>query len=73
MCLTVRQTGRTGAKAGFSDLVFDRGIGTAYRIKATPGICYVSRLHGNMESFIRLITVESIILGLGLYQHREEL
>ena len=37
-CLTARQTGRAGAKAGFSDPLFDRGIGKAYRIKATPGI-----------------------------------
>ena len=37
-CLTVRPTSRADAKAGFSDLVFDRGIDTAYRIKVTPGI-----------------------------------
>ena len=36
--LTVRPTGRTGAKAGFSDPVVPRGRAIAQRIKGTPGI-----------------------------------
>jgi hypothetical protein len=38
VCLTERQTSRSGAKAGLNDPLFDYGIGRAYRIKATPGI-----------------------------------
>ena len=37
-CLTVRQTGRTGAKAGLSDPVVLSGKAIAQRIKGTPGI-----------------------------------
>ena len=36
--LTVRQTGRTEAKAGLSDPTAPGGRAVAYRIKATPGI-----------------------------------
>ena len=36
--LTVRQTGRAGAKAGFSDPVVLNGRAIAKRIKGTPGI-----------------------------------
>jgi hypothetical protein len=36
--LTVRQTGRTGAKAGYSDPVVLHGWAIAQRIKGTPGI-----------------------------------
>ena len=37
-CLTVRQTSRTGAKAGLSDPVVLDGKAIAQRIKGTPGI-----------------------------------
>ena len=37
-CLTVRQTSRTGAKAGPSDPVVLYGRAIAQRIKGTPGI-----------------------------------
>ena len=37
-CLTVRQTRRTGAKAGLSDPVVLYGRTIAQRIKGTPGI-----------------------------------
>ena len=37
-CLTVRQTRRTGAKAGLSDPVVLYGRAIAQRIKGTPGI-----------------------------------
>ncbi len=37
-CLTVRQTCRTGAKAGLSDPAVPRGRAVAQRIKGTPGI-----------------------------------
>ena len=37
-CLTVRRTGRTGAKAGLSDPVVLDGRAIAQRIKGTPGI-----------------------------------
>ena len=36
--LTVRHTGRAGAKAGFSDPVVPNGRAIAKRIKGTPGI-----------------------------------
>lgn len=36
--LTVRQTGRAGAKAGYSDPVVPHGWAIAQRIKGTPGI-----------------------------------
>jgi hypothetical protein len=36
--LTVRHTGRAGAKAGFSDPVVLNGKAIAKRIKGTPGI-----------------------------------
>ena len=36
--LTVRETSRTGAKAGLSDPAAPRGRAVAQRIKATPGI-----------------------------------
>ena len=36
--LTVRHTGRTGAKAGHSDPVVPNGRAIAQRIKGTPGI-----------------------------------
>ena len=36
--LTVRLTGRTGAKAGLSDLAVASGSAVTYRIKGTPGI-----------------------------------
>ena len=36
--LTVRQTGRSGAKAGYSDPVVPHGWAIAQRIKGTPGI-----------------------------------
>ena len=36
--LTVRPTGRTGAKAGYSDPVVLHGWAIAQRIKGTPGI-----------------------------------
>ena len=37
-CLTVRPTGRAGAKAGYSDPVVLHGRAIAQRIKGTPGI-----------------------------------
>src|SRR5699024_10496348 len=37
-CLTVRPTGRAGAKAGLSDPVVLHGRAIAQRIKGTPGI-----------------------------------
>ena len=37
-CLTVRPTGRAGAKAGASDPAPTYGCGVAQRIKGTPGI-----------------------------------
>ncbi len=37
-CLTVRDTTRTGAKAGQSDPVVPHGRAIAQRIKGTPGI-----------------------------------
>ena len=37
-CLTARQTGRAGAKAGLSDPVVLNGRAIAQRIKGTPGI-----------------------------------
>ena len=37
-CLTVRQTGRTGRKLGYSDPVVLYGKAIAQRIKGTPGI-----------------------------------
>ncbi len=37
-CLTVRLTGRAGAKAGSSDPVVLNGRAIAQRIKGTPGI-----------------------------------
>ena len=37
-CLTVRQTGRTGTKVGYSDPVVPHGRAIAQRIKGTPGI-----------------------------------
>ncbi len=37
-CLTVRQTGRTGTKVGYSDPVVPHGWAIAQRIKGTPGI-----------------------------------
>ena len=37
-CLTVRHTGRTGAKAGLSDPAVPNGRAVAQRIKGTPGI-----------------------------------
>ena len=37
-CLTVRQTSRAGAKAGYSDPVVLHGRAIAQRIKGTPGI-----------------------------------
>ncbi len=37
-CLTVRPTGRTGTKVGFSDPVVLYGRAIAQRIKGTPGI-----------------------------------
>ena len=36
--LTVRPTGRTGGKPGYSDPVFPHGRDIAQRIKGTPGI-----------------------------------
>ena len=36
--LTVRRTGRSGAKAGYSDPVVPHGWAIAQRIKGTPGI-----------------------------------
>ena len=36
--LTVRHTGRSGAKAGYSDPVVPHGRAIAQRIKGTPGI-----------------------------------
>ena len=36
--LTVRPTGRSGAKAGYSDPVVAHGCAIAQRIKGTPGI-----------------------------------
>ena len=36
--LTVRHTGRSGAKAGYSDPVVPHGRAIAQRIKSTPGI-----------------------------------
>jgi hypothetical protein len=36
--LTVRPTGRSGAKAGYSDPVVPHGRAIAQRIKGTPGI-----------------------------------
>lgn len=36
--LTVRHTGRTGAKAGVSDPAVANGSAVAQRIKGTPGI-----------------------------------
>ena len=36
--LTVRLTGRAGAKAGLSDLAVASGSAVTYRIKGTPGI-----------------------------------
>jgi hypothetical protein len=36
--LTVRETSRTGAKAGLSDPVVPHGRAIAQRIKGTPGI-----------------------------------
>ena len=36
--LTVRETGRSGAKAGYSDPVVPHGRAIAQRIKGTPGI-----------------------------------
>jgi hypothetical protein len=37
-CLTVRPTGRAGAKAGTSDPAVASGSAVAQRIKGTPGI-----------------------------------
>jgi hypothetical protein len=37
-CLTVRRTGRTGSKDGYSDPVVPHGRAIAQRIKGTPGI-----------------------------------
>jgi hypothetical protein len=37
-CLTVRHTGRSGAKVGYSDPVVLHGRAIAQRIKGTPGI-----------------------------------
>ena len=38
VCLTVRHTGRTETKVGFSDPEVPRGRAFAQRIKGTPGI-----------------------------------
>ena len=38
VCLTVRQTSRTGTKVGLSDPVVLYGRAIAQRIKGTPGI-----------------------------------
>lgn len=45
--MTVRETSRTGAKAGLSDPAAPRGRAVAQRIKATPGITGLSppRVH----------------------------
>ena len=37
-CLTVRLTGRSGTKVGYSDPVVPYGRAIAQRIKGTPGI-----------------------------------
>ena len=37
-CLTVRPTGRSGRKLGYSDPVVLNGRAIAHRIKGTPGI-----------------------------------
>ena len=72
MCLTVRLTSRTDAKAGLNDPLLARGSGRAYRIKVTPGIqmCPVL-LYNESGTTMWLITVEPINWWFGLTKYIE--
>ncbi len=57
--LTVRQTCRTGAKAGLNDPAYRRGMEAAYRITVTPGITEWSRPIARIAGAVRYLDVGS--------------
>ena len=57
--LTVRETSRTGAKAGLSDPVIPNGRVIAQRIKGTPGITGLSRPRVHIDDAVWHLDVDS--------------
>ena len=63
--LTARQTGRAGAKAGFSDPAVPNGRAVAKRIKGTPGITGLSPLRVPIDEEVWHLDVGSSHPGPG--------
>ena len=63
--MTVRQTSRAGAKAGFSDPVVSNGRAIAKRIKGTPGITGLSPLRVHIDEEVWHLDVGSSHPGAG--------
>ena len=64
--LTVRPTGRTGAKAGLSDPVIPHGRVIAQRIKGTPGITGLSPPRVHIDGEVWHLDVGSSHPGAGV-------
>ena len=65
MCLTVRLTSRTGAKAGLSDPAVPCGRTVAQRIKVTPGITGLSPPRVHIDGEVWHLDVGSSHPGAG--------